>query len=85
MSKIGKQNISIPDKVKVFLNGNMLNIEGPLGKKSINIDVEMFDLSVEDGKHSYGTYIHIYICTYIHIYLLVWTIIFHPNKTTSML
>ncbi len=50
MSKIGKQNISIPDKVKVFLNGNMLNIEGPLGKKSINIDVEMFDLSVEDGK-----------------------------------
>ena len=38
MSKIGKINISIPEKVKVALNGNLLNIEGPLGKKSLNID-----------------------------------------------
>ena len=37
MSKIGKINISIPDKVKVALEGNILNIEGPLGKKSIGI------------------------------------------------
>ena len=36
MSKIGKINISIPEKVKVALAGNNLNIEGPLGKKSIN-------------------------------------------------
>ena len=34
MSKIGKINITIPDKVKVVLAGNILNIEGPLGKKS---------------------------------------------------
>ena len=33
MSKIGKINIAIPDKVKVVLAGNILNIEGPLGKK----------------------------------------------------
>ena len=50
MSKIGKINISIPDKVKVVLNGNLLNIEGPLGKKSLNIDTEMFDLKIDEGK-----------------------------------
>ena len=36
MSKIGKMNISIPEKVKVAQSGNVLNIEGPLGKKSLN-------------------------------------------------
>ena len=50
MSKIGKINISIPDKVKVVLAGNILNIEGPLGKKSINIDLETFVLDIKDGK-----------------------------------
>ena len=35
MSKIGKINIAIPEKVKVVLNGSELNIEGPLGKKSL--------------------------------------------------
>jgi len=34
MSKIGKINIAIPEKVKVVLSGNLLNVEGPLGKKS---------------------------------------------------
>ena len=50
MSKIGKINISIPEKVKVALAGNILNIEGPLGKKSINIDLDMFNLNIKDGK-----------------------------------
>mgnify|MGYP001333108116 CR=1 FL=1 len=50
MSKIGKINISIPDKVKVALNGDLLNIEGPLGKKSLNIDIDIFDLKINDGK-----------------------------------
>ena len=50
MSKIGKINIAIPDKVKVLLNGNVLNIEGPLGKKLINMDLEMFDLKINEGK-----------------------------------
>ena len=40
MSKIGKISISIPEKVKVVLAGNIINIEGPLGKKSIGIDLE---------------------------------------------
>ena len=50
MSKIGKINISIPEKVKVALAGNILNIEGPQGKKSINIDLEVFSLDIKDGK-----------------------------------
>ena len=50
MSKIGKINISIPEKVKVILNGNILNIEGPLGKKSLDLDLQMFDLNIKDGK-----------------------------------
>ena len=50
MSKIGKINISIPEKVKVALSGNLINIEGPLGKKSLNIDIDMFDLKIDDGK-----------------------------------
>ena len=50
MSKIGKINISIPEKVKVALAGNILNIEGPLGKKTLNIDLETFNLDIKDGK-----------------------------------
>ena len=50
MSKIGKLSISIPDKVKVALSGNILNIEGPLGKKIINLDLKIFDLSILEGK-----------------------------------
>ena len=50
MSKIGKINISIPEKVKVALAGGMLNIEGPQGKKSIDIDLEVFNLDIKDGK-----------------------------------
>ena len=50
MSKIGKIGISIPDKVKVMLNGDMINIEGPLGKKTINIDLDIFELNINEGK-----------------------------------
>ena len=50
MSKIGKINISIPEKVKVAVAGNMLNIEGPQGKKSLDIDLDMFNLDIKEGK-----------------------------------
>ena len=50
MSKIGKINISIPEKVKVVLAGNNLNIEGPLGKKSLNIVLDTFNLDIKAGK-----------------------------------
>ena len=50
MSKIGKINILIPEKVNVVLNGTILNIEGPLGKKSLKIDLEMFNLNIKENK-----------------------------------
>ena len=50
MSKIGKISITIPEKVKVVLAGNILNIEGPLGKKSLDIDLDIFNLDIKDGK-----------------------------------
>ena len=50
MSKIGKINISIPEKVKVILSGSDINIEGPLGKQSIKINLDVFDLKVNEGK-----------------------------------
>ena len=50
MSKIGKINIAIPEKVKVAISGNILNIEGPLGKSSINVDLNIFELNISEGK-----------------------------------
>ena len=50
MSKIGKINISIPDKVKVILSGSKINIEGPAGKKTLNLDLNVFDLKINEGK-----------------------------------
>ena len=50
MSKIGKINISIPEKVKAVLSGSVLNIEGPLGKKSVNVDLDMFNVDIMEGK-----------------------------------
>ena len=50
MSKIGKISIQIPEKVKVLLSGNTVNVEGPLGKQSVNVDLEMFDLNINEGK-----------------------------------
>ena len=50
MSKIGKINISIPEKVKVTLNGHNLLMEGPLGKNNLSLDANMFDLKINDGK-----------------------------------
>jgi len=50
MSKIGKINITIPEKVKVAINGSILNIDGPLGKQSLNIDTKIFDLDIKEGK-----------------------------------
>ncbi len=50
MSKIGKINIAIPDKVKVSLEGANLKMEGPLGKNNLHLDINTFELSVKDGK-----------------------------------
>ena len=51
MSKIGKISINIPEKVKVALAGSDINIEGPLGKQKLKINLEMFDFKIDDGKN----------------------------------
>ena len=50
MSKIGKISINVPDKVKILLSGNKINVEGPLGKKVLNLDTDLFDLIINEGK-----------------------------------
>tara|TARA_B110000027_G_scaffold99182_1_gene104839 strand:+ start:15 stop:554 length:540 start_codon:yes stop_codon:yes gene_type:complete len=50
MSKIGKISILIPEKVKAVLSGSVINIEGPLGKKSLNVDLEMFNVDIIEDK-----------------------------------
>jgi len=50
MSKIGKININIPEKVRVSLEGVNLKIEGPLGKNNLALDMNLFDLNIKDGK-----------------------------------
>ena len=50
MSKIGKINISIPEKVNVFLSCNNINVECPFGKKTLLFDADNFYLKIDDGK-----------------------------------
>ena len=33
-----------------ILSGNVINIEGPLGKKSLNVDLDIFELNINDSK-----------------------------------
>lgn len=41
MSRIGKQPISIPDKVTVSVAGDVVNVEGPKGKASYKLPPEI--------------------------------------------
>tara|TARA_B100000686_G_C16696605_1_gene920898 strand:- start:360 stop:899 length:540 start_codon:yes stop_codon:yes gene_type:complete len=50
MSKIGKINIAIPEKVKVSLSGSNLMMEGPLGKNNLSLDLNIFELNIHEGK-----------------------------------
>ena len=50
MSKIGKISIQVPEKVKVIINENTLNIEGPQGKKTLPYDKDIFEIKINDGK-----------------------------------
>lgn len=49
MSRIGKQPISIPEKVKVSVNAGSVLVEGPLGKLSYRL-VDGIKAEVKDGK-----------------------------------
>ncbi len=50
MSKIGKKNIVVPSEVKVQIDSNKINLEGPKGKKSLEINDEYLKVSFNDGK-----------------------------------
>lgn len=48
MSRIGKQPIKIPEKVKINLKDALLMAEGPLGKQEVLIDPYV-EVSIADG------------------------------------
>ena len=50
MSKIGKKHIPVPSDVKVQINGNKINLEGPKGKKSLDINIELLNITFEEDK-----------------------------------
>ena len=52
MSKIGKKNILVPSDVKVQVNGNKIDLEGPKGKKTLEINNEYLEVAFSDGKIS---------------------------------
>ena len=49
MSRIGKLPVAIPDKVKVELNGNVVQVEGPKGRLEKSFDRSV-RLKLEDGQ-----------------------------------
>jgi len=48
MSKLGKINITVPEKVNVSFNNGIVDIKGPIGSKQINIDPNKFTLEVKE-------------------------------------
>ena len=49
MSRIGKQPILIPPKVKVAVAGQTVSVEGPKGKLSLDLH-RLTSAKVDDGK-----------------------------------
>jgi len=47
MSKIGKKKIIIPKEVNLSINGDSLDIKGPLGNKKIYLDTKLFEVNVD--------------------------------------
>ena len=45
MSKIGKKKILIPKEVNLSINGNCLDLKGPLGSKKFNLDTKLFEIN----------------------------------------
>ena len=50
MSKIGKKKILIPKEVNVSINGDNLDIKGPNGNKTINLDTKLFEVNISENK-----------------------------------
>ncbi|MEC8074398.1 MAG: 50S ribosomal protein L6 [Pseudomonadota bacterium] len=52
MSKIGKKSIIVPNDVKAQVNESQILLEGPKGKKTLNINNEYLNVTFSDGKIS---------------------------------
>lgn len=48
MSRIGKNPITIPDNVKINLNSNVINVEGPKGKLELTLRPEV-SIDIKDN------------------------------------
>ena len=46
MSKIGNKNILIPKEVNVTINSGQINIKGPKGNKTLNVDEKLFEVKM---------------------------------------
>jgi large subunit ribosomal protein L6 len=49
MSRVGKQPVKIPEKVKVSVDGNMVKVEGPKGKMSFPFNPRV-SIAVQKGE-----------------------------------
>ena len=49
MSRIGKQPIDLPNGVKAAVNGQVVNVEGPKGKLSLNAHAQM-NVSIKENQ-----------------------------------
>lgn len=52
MSKIGKKSIIVPNDVKAQVNESQILLEGPKGKKTLNINNDYLNVTFSDGKIS---------------------------------
>lgn len=50
MSRLGRKPVAVPEKVKVSVDGQTVNVEGPLGKLSYSANPEITVEVGEDGK-----------------------------------
>lgn len=49
MSRIGKLPVTIPEKVEVKIDGNVVHVKGPKGELSQNFEIEFVTVALEDG------------------------------------
>ena len=52
MSKIGKKKIEVPKGVDIIIAENNLNIKGPNGNKTINLDSKIFKVDLKENKEN---------------------------------
>jgi large subunit ribosomal protein L6 len=54
MSKVGKQEFVIPSGVTVEMKGEVLNVKGPLGTLTRQINTDMVEVKIAEGKATFA-------------------------------